>query len=77
MPLLVLAGDWCRELSFEGCAVSAIAAVQAVVGSISGAPAATATEQEVAKPRVAGKSEYGGGSKRRRGRKAGGWAPDK
>jgi predicted NAD/FAD-dependent oxidoreductase len=40
-PSLVLAGDWCTESSFEGCAVSAIAAVDAVRAALTAAPTTT------------------------------------
>ena len=32
-PPLVLAGDWCVESSFQGCATSAVAATEALLGA--------------------------------------------
>ena len=42
-PSLVLAGDWCTESSFEGCAISAIAAAAAVRAALGAAATGTTT----------------------------------
>ena len=85
-PSLVLAGDWCTESSFEGCAVSAQAAADAVRAAIAAsdkAPAATAITEGVApeeartKPTSGPQREARGGKRQRGGRVSTGWAGDK
>lgn len=69
-PSLVLAGDWCTESSFEGCAVSAIAAVDAVRAALTAAPNTTTSvtaplDATQAKPASRGQHKPQG--KKRRG----------
>ena len=73
-PSLVLAGDWCSESSFQGCAISALAAAVAVRAALGAAPT-TGAAPEKRSQRASAHAKHGG--KRQAHRVTGGWAGDK